>query len=202
MKHGRLPWFEPHELSAEQRAIYDDIAGGPRAQGPQAFALTDGAGRLEGPFNAMLVEPAIGGALQALGSAIRYRSPLTARAREIAILEVAALRRSAFEWYAHERVGRLAGLTDTELSALASGAAAASFDATETIVRAVVRALIVERDLGDALYAEAEAALGTPVVAYLIALAGYYDLLSLQLRAWRTPLPAGAQAPFAPDAEG
>ncbi len=40
----------------------------------------------------MLLAPAVGGALAALGEAIRYRSSLTARTREIAILAVAALR--------------------------------------------------------------------------------------------------------------
>jgi hypothetical protein len=30
----------------------------------------------------------------------------------------------------------------------------------------------------------------------LIALVGYYDLLALSLRVWRTPLPDGAEAPF------
>ena len=41
--------------------------------------------------------------------------------REIAILEGAALRRADFEWYAHARVGRNAGLTDEELDALLRG---------------------------------------------------------------------------------
>ena len=67
--HGRLPWPTPDELDEPRRAVYDAIAGGPRAAGPQAFRLTDDDGRLEGPFNAMLVSPGVGLALQELGAA-------------------------------------------------------------------------------------------------------------------------------------
>ncbi len=195
-EHGRLPWFAPHELDASARALYDRIAGGPRAQGPQAFAMTDEGGRLHGPFNAMLVSPEVGSAMQELGAAIRYKSGLTARAREIAILELAVLRRSSFEWYAHERVGRQAGLTEEEITALHDGAAAPTLDANETLVRELVRTLVRERDLNDRTFAAAETALGERVLMDVIALVGYYDLLALSLRVWRTPLPAGTESAF------
>jgi 4-carboxymuconolactone decarboxylase len=196
-EHGRLPWFTPAELDANARALYDRITGGPRAAGPQAFSLTDEDGRLNGPFNAMLVSPDVGSALQELGAAIRYKSGLTARAREIAILELSVLRRSSFEWYAHERVGKLAGLTEAEIAALHDGAAAPTLDAGETLVRELVRVLARERDLDEALFAQAQERLGDRILMDVIALVGYYDLLALSLRVWRTPLPAGAEPPFA-----
>jgi alkylhydroperoxidase family enzyme len=196
MTHGRLPWLAPDELDDAQRALYERIAHGPRARGPQAFALTDEAGRLEGPFNALLLAPAVGGAVADLGTAIRYGSSLGDRVREIAILELAALRRSEFEWYAHERVGRRAGLSGDELAALRDGGDAPTFDARERIARDLVRAFVRDRDAGDALLDRAEALLGISAIAELIALAGYYDLLALSLRVWRTPLPRGAEPVF------
>lgn len=54
----------------------------------KAVPLVDGEGRLEGPFNAMVVSPEIGFAIQQLGAKIRYRARLSARQREVAILEV------------------------------------------------------------------------------------------------------------------
>lgn len=196
-EHGRLRWFAPDELDASARALYDRITGGPRASGPQAFALTDEDGRLNGPFNAMLVSPEVGAALQELGAAIRYKSALSARAREIAILELSALRRSAFEWYAHERVGKQAGLTDAEIAALHDGVAAPTLDPAETLVRELVRVLARERDLDESTFARALERLGERALMDVIALVGYYDLLALSLRVWRTPLPAGAEPPFA-----
>lgn len=195
-QHGRLPWFAPQDLDPPARALYDAITGGPRAQGARAFPLTDEDGRLNGPFNAMLVSPEVGTALQELGAAIRYRTSLGARAREIAILEVSVLRRCSFEWYAHERVGRQAGLTGEEIAALHAARDAPSFTAEESLVRELARTLLRERDLDDAAFARAEQALGTRVLMELIALVGYYDLLALSLSVWRTPLPAGAPPAF------
>ncbi|WP_433443924.1 carboxymuconolactone decarboxylase family protein [Nonomuraea sp. CA-141351] len=192
--HGRIPWYSPKFLTSEQRAVYDEIASGPRATGP--FRLTDPEGRLEGPFNAMLTAPGVGGPLQRLGAAIRYATDLPARWREIAILEVAVARRSDFEWYAHERVGRNAGLTEEELSALRSGSDAGTFDEPERTLRAVCRSLVLHRGLDDDLYARAEAALGTAHLYELVVLAGYYDTLALSLATFRTPLPAGEPPVF------
>ena len=106
MTGARIPKLEPSALDDDQRSLYDAIAGGRRAQGPQLFRLADSAGRLEGPFNAFLLQPRLGSALQALGSAVRYDTALDDRCREIAILVVAAHWRSDFEWYAHEAVAR------------------------------------------------------------------------------------------------
>jgi alkylhydroperoxidase family enzyme len=196
MKHGRLPWYERASLDDAQRAIYERVAGGVRAQGPQAFPLTDDAGRLHGPFNGMLTSPSIGGALERIGAAIRFESQLGTREREIGILEVAALRRADFEWYAHERVGRKAGLTEPELDALRTGADAPTLSPREALLRAVVRACIRDRALDDATFAAAEAEFGTRALYDLVTLAGYYDLLALTMAVWQTPLPAGERSPF------
>lgn len=191
MDHGRIPWPRPTELDVGQRNLYELITGGPRAA-ESAFALTDHEGRLEGPFNAMLLSPVIGTAVQAVGAAIRFGSRLTAREREIAILALASGRQSEFEWYAHERVGRRVGLTDDELSALANGVACSSLSEQERCVHVTAVALIRRADLDDAEYAAAAKLLGLPRLSEVITLVGYYDLLALSLRVWRTPLPADA----------
>ncbi|HJY97410.1 MAG TPA: carboxymuconolactone decarboxylase family protein, partial [Streptosporangiaceae bacterium] len=82
----RIRRLEPSVLDDDQRSLYDAIAGGRRAQGPQLFRLADSEGRLEGPFNAFLLQPRLGSALQALGSSVRYDTGLDDRCREIAIL--------------------------------------------------------------------------------------------------------------------
>lgn len=194
--NGRIAWFAPGDLDGDARALYDSIASGPRAQGRQDFPLADEDGRLHGPFNAMLVSPEVGTALQELGTAIRYRSSLTARVRELAILEVARIRRSDFEWYAHARVGRQIGLTEDELAALHDGTAAPTLDPAEAVARTAVRTFLETRDLDDAVFAAAKELLGDREVMELIALTGYYDLLALSLRVWRTPLPPGLPSPF------
>ena len=200
---ARLPKFEPPALDAEQRSLYDAIAGGRRAQGPQLFRLADADGRLEGPFNAFLLQPRLGSALQALGAAVRYDTGLDDRCREIAILIVAAHWRSDFEWHAHEAVGRAAGLGDAELAALREGRHA-ELAGRESVVARTAAALMARGDLDDAEYAEAVGHLGPSGLFELLTLVGYYATLALQLRVFRVPAPdspaPGSPAPDSPAA--
>jgi 4-carboxymuconolactone decarboxylase len=182
---ARLAGLRPGDLDEDQRRLYADITGGPRGQGPQPFELTDQTGALVGPFNAMLLRPAIGAALQELGSAIRYRGDLPARARELAILVVAAHWNSEFEWAAHEAIGRAAGLSEDEIAAIAAGREPALADPAERAALRAARALAGTGDLDDRQYSEALAELGAAGIFELATLAGYYATLALQLRVFR-----------------
>ena len=175
----------PAELTEEQRALYDRITGGPRAAGPQHFALTDAEGRLAGPFDALLLSPAVGTALQEVGAAVRYGSELPDRVRELAILRVAGYWGCAFERTAHETIGRAVGLSEPEIAAAGAGTQPDLADPTESIALAVVEALVLRGDLGDEEYARAVDRLGERGVFELTALVGYYATLALQLRVFR-----------------
>ena len=185
---ARIPKLAPSALDDEQRALYDAIAGGRRAQGPQLFRLADSEGCLEGPFNAFLLQPRLGSALQALGSAVRYETALSDRCREIAILVVAAHWRSDFEWYAHEAVARSVGLADAELAAIRDGRYT-ELAGPESVVARTVAALLARGDLEDAEYREAVEYLGPAGLFELLTLVGYYATLALQLRVFRVPAP-------------
>jgi len=162
--------------------VYRSISGGPRAAGPQLFALTDSEGRLRGPFNAMLLSPPVGAALQAVGAAVRYRSSLSDRVREMAVLLVAAHWGSAFEREAHEAVGHACGLTEEELDALRSGALPDLTDPDETTALRTADSLLHSGSLGDEEYRTAVSAIGERGLFELTTLVGYYSTLALQLR--------------------
>jgi 4-carboxymuconolactone decarboxylase len=179
----RLPALTPATLTAGQRELYDEIASGPRAQGPQHFPLLAADGSLRGPFNAFLFSPAVGRALQAMGAAIRFESGLADRMRELAILLVAHRWDSAFEIEAHEAVGRSVGLTEVELAALRAGDVSA-FDGAEAVAARIVVDLL-DGDLDDAMWASGVASLGEPALVELSTLVGYYATLALQLRVFR-----------------
>ncbi len=169
----RMRRLVPGELTEEQSALYDRITRGPRAVGEQAFALVDDDGALTGPFGPMLHAPAVGTALQELGAAIRYRSGLSDRAREIAILQVAAAMSSEFEWHAHERVGRAAGLTDDEVHALRAGTFR-SVDPAEQAVATLTTRLL---QTGGAA-ADASCPLDPATITEVVVLVGYYRTLA------------------------
>ncbi len=187
--HARLPPLRPTDLDPDQQALYAALVGGPRAQGPQLFPLVDEEGCLTGPFNAFLLQPAVGSPLQGLGAALRFGTSLTDRAREIAILLVAAHGESAFELYAHEAIGRHVGLTERELEGLRAGEVDALADGDERAVADVVRSLLVSGDLDDAAFTAAEQRLGRAVLFELTTLVGYYATLALQLRVFRVGVP-------------
>lgn len=175
----RLTPLTSRDLDPEQRALYDEITGGHRADLP--IALTDGDGGLNGPFNAMLLNPAIGQGMQHLGSALRQASKLPARSREIAILLTAEHWASEFELYAHRRIAASVGLQPAELEALAAGDLS-GFPPEERHVGEVCRELLRDRDLSDDRYAAAVEKLGAPALFELSTLVGYYSLLAMQLR--------------------
>ncbi|WP_392542116.1 carboxymuconolactone decarboxylase family protein [Oryzobacter telluris] len=189
----RLPRLVPPFTDPRSREVHDAILGGPRASGPQAFSIEATDGSLRGPFGLMLHAPHLGLPLQALGSAVRYETSLTARARELAILRVAALTDSAFERFAHELVGAAVGLDDAELAAVASGTFASreGVDAGEAAVVDLVDRLVARDPLDDVAYAAAVDALGEPVLLELVVLVGYYVTLAQLLAVFRVGAPEG-----------
>jgi 4-carboxymuconolactone decarboxylase len=186
----RLPRLHPPFDNENRQRLYATITSGPRGGSQQPFALVDDVGALAGPFNAMLLQPDLGTALQALGTAIRYQGALPARIRELAILVVAGHWSSAFEQQAHEAAGRRAGLSEAELAAVRAGAEPDLADPGERAAVAMTQTLVRAGDLDDEEYARAVAQLGEAGVFELTTLVGYYATLALQLRVFRVGGPA------------
>jgi 4-carboxymuconolactone decarboxylase len=190
----RLPLLDPAELRKDQRQVYEAVVGGPRAD-QSSFGVTDRQGRLLGPYNAMLHSPSVGMSLQDLGAAVRFRTAFSPRERETAILMVAAHWRSDYVWYAHERAGQDAGLTDREIEALRVGNDPGFIGAREHAIYRAMLSLIQTTDLDDGIYAEVVQQLGYEILVELITLIGYYGTLALQLRVFRVGVPTGESAP-------
>jgi 4-carboxymuconolactone decarboxylase len=185
----RLPRLTPGELDSDQVAVYQSIRGGPRGGGKQVFDLHDAQGALNGPFGIMLHHPALGMPLQELGSAIRFRTTMTDRSREIAILIVAAHLDSEFEWYAHSRVGRAVGLSEAELNRLRYGRFDGA-DPVEAAVRELAEAVLSGLDLAADDYARLRGVLGETIMLEVVALIGYYRTLSDLMRVFDVGAPS------------
>jgi AhpD family alkylhydroperoxidase len=193
---GRLPWPAPDELTAEQSALHRSLVGDRWSAGGSAVTVADADGRLLGPFNAMLLAPAVGGAVSELGAALRHRSSLTGRERELVVLAVAVAERSGFEWHGHRRPALAEGLTADEVAVLFTGAAPETLSARERCLHRTALMLLDRRDLPDPDHAAAVAELGEVAVVELVWLVGYYAVIALSLRVFRVPLPDGAPDPF------
>ncbi len=188
----RLVRMARDTLGREAAELFDHIAGGERATQTPRFSIVGADGALDGPFNAMLLSPRLGMAVQALGAQVRYHSTLTDRCREIAILTVAARWDSAYERYAHEDVGRAVGLTEEEIATIAAGHVLAAGDPVEALTSATAHALARDNDLTDEQYEASIAALGERGLFELVVLVGYYTQLALILRVFRVVPPTTA----------
>lgn len=175
------------QMTDEQRELYEEIIGGPRSSGQQLFKIVDGDGTLLGPFGNLLHAPSIGHALQDLGVQIRYQSSLSDRAREIAILTVGAHWSSAYEAYAHEAVGRAAGLSESDLAAIASGEEPPGADEMERATWQMTTSVLAG-DVDDATWANCVPPLSARQVVELTTLTGYYGTLALQMRVFRNDI--------------
>jgi len=187
---ARVPLLLPAELDEERALLHAEISGGPRRSETTVVPLVDEEGRLLGPFGLMLLAPRVGSAVQALGAALRFDESLAPRSRELAILVVAAHRRSEFEWLAHEQAARAAGFSAVQLQALLDGELPGGLEPIEETVVRTVRRLLVAGELDDDGYAEAVSALGTDTLAALVWLVGYYSMLATALATFRPPLRA------------
>lgn len=187
VRGGRFPLLAPEELTEEQRAVHDAVAGPPRSSGP--FLVVDDDGLLAGPFNALLHIPRIGQAVQALGSAVRFGGTLDDRTRELVICAVAAGLDSAYEWYAHSRVARSAGIAEAELEDLRAGRTPPGLAPGERAALALTAQLLRGRGVDAGTHGEVLAHHGHPGVAELAVLVGYYQMLAGILAAGDVPAP-------------
>lgn len=184
---SRLPELRRDDLAAAGQAVWDLIV---RTRGSHVVTDTDG---LSGPFNAFLYAPDVGGPLATLGAALRFGSPIERRLIEVAIITVAGHWRAEFEWLAHARLAREAGVPDEVVEAIGRGDEPVFTVADEQVVYAAVRELVATGQLTDASYASVLDLLGDTGTVHLVALCGYYSLISFVLNAFCVPLPAGAE---------
>ncbi|USI92994.1 carboxymuconolactone decarboxylase family protein [Rhodococcus pyridinivorans] len=183
----RLPLRSADELAGDARGLHDMLVCGPRGSATGTVPLTDGEGRLLGPFAIMTLTPDIGGPLQELGLRFRFSQRLTRRESELATLLVASSSASEFEWFAHEPAARAAGFTDRQLQAVLDGAPVDGLTSAETAVLHVVRALTSDETLDDDDFHFATTELGHERLAELVWLVGYYRSLALALQVFRPP---------------
>jgi 4-carboxymuconolactone decarboxylase len=187
-RNGRIPLLEPQQLTEEQRDLYDRIAGGPRATGP--FSLTDAHGGLLGPFNALLRNPGVGGAIERLGAALRFHGDLDAKVRELVICAVAAHWRSDFEWYAHSRVASEVGIDDAHLDAVWERRIPEGLSGPEDSALRLARSVLDDHVVREEVYDAAVEHHGSAGVVEICAVVGYYQLLAGLLATFDVPAPA------------
>lgn len=189
---GRVPWASAAPMSEAQRELVDVIT---RDWGTAAIGLNpiDADGRVLGPFDLMLADPAVGSGLLGLLEAFRH-AQLTVIERELVILAVAAGRGSGFMWHAHASALLNAGGDPALLSSIAARKPPVLGEGLDALYR-LTHELVSTRDVDDEMFAEATEKLGPVKVQAAVWLVGVYEMFALAMRVARTPDPQPTTVP-------
>lgn len=180
---SRMPEVARESLSEGQREVFDLIASGPHA-------------RVIGPFPAWLQSPELARRARSLSEFLRFQSSPPSRLAEIAILVTGQHWHAAFEFYAHAELARKAGVEEPIIQSLAAGKRPAFSRPTDAIAYDVATELLQTRRIADATYRRALDAFGMQTLVELVAIIGYYCMVSVTLNAFEAPLPPGEPSPF------
>ena len=182
---GRFKPLTYDHMTPQQRTMADHLLNGER-------------GGMNGPFNVLLRSPELGDAAQALGAQVRFHSSLPRRLNEFAILITGRFWDAQYEWYAHKRLALQAGLDPATINALAVGQRPKAMQPDEEAVYNFASELLRMKRVSDAVFESARSKLGERGVVDLVAVVGYYGLVSIVLNVDRYPLPPGVQPELKP----
>jgi 4-carboxymuconolactone decarboxylase len=179
---SRLPDLAIDHLSAEQQRILADIRD-------------SRGGDLSGPFLAWIHSPKLAEPAQQLGAFCRYGTCLGSRLTELVILQTAAWWRSQAEWTIHEPLARQAGLSEAVIAAIKAGELPIFDLEEESLVFQIGQSIYRDRRLSAELHAQGVERFGTEGLVELVAVFGYYALVSMTLNVFEmlpdkdSPLP-------------
>jgi 4-carboxymuconolactone decarboxylase len=179
----RMPEIALDKMTPAQRTVADSIMSGPRKG-------------MSGPFNAWLRSPELADRLQKVGEYLRFNTSLDKRVNEMAIIMTAQFWGSQYEWYAHAPLALKAGLDPKIVEAIGAGRKPDNMKDNEAIVWEFTTQLRRDHGVDDALYARAVEKFGEQGVMDLVAVNGYYDVVSMTLNVAHVAPPAGKQLPF------
>jgi 4-carboxymuconolactone decarboxylase len=179
----RMPEMTLEQMTPAQRTIAEAIMSGPR-------------GRMSGPFNAWLRNPILADRLQKVGEYVRFNTSLDKRINEMAILMTAQAWGAQYEWYAHAPLALKAGLDPDVVKAIGAGQKPANMKDDEAIVWEFTTQLRRDHNVNDAIYSKALEKFGEQGIIDLVAVNGYYDVVSMTLNVARVKAPAEAEMPF------
>lgn len=178
----RLPPLEPGEMSAEQTRL--------------AAEITATRGALRGPFAVWLRAPAMAALISPLGMHLRTTDSLAPQLRELAVLIVARHWRAQYEWWAHEKLSRDAGVPASVIEAIKHRRVPPISDPDMLAVYDLASELLESRSVSDETYDRALAFLGETALIEMVAIIGYYSMIAMTLNAFEAPVPDGEAPPL------
>ena len=180
---SRLAPIDPATMTPAQKQAHDAIAAGPR-------------GSVRGPFAALLHNPGVADAIQRMGASLRFDGPLPDTLRALAILATGRFWTAQYEWDAHAKIALDVGVDEKIVNAMAQRRRPSFIKSDEAAVYEFCNELHEKQSVSDENYAWVVEQLGEAGAVELIALCGYYTIISMTLNVAQTPLPDGEELPL------
>ncbi|HTE86625.1 MAG TPA: carboxymuconolactone decarboxylase family protein [Dehalococcoidia bacterium] len=152
------------ELPAEQHAEYDRIV--------------EILGRVGGPFGVLLNSPGLAQKVCEAGAQVRLGSTLTPVERELCIIAVSREKDAAYEWAAHVRAGRAAGMREEAIEVVRHRRDDSALERDERDVIDFVRQLLRTNRVEQSLFDELVKRHGVRWLVEVAATAGQYQYIS------------------------
>ena len=158
-KQPRIAPLRPDEWTPEQRKRFDpDGTGRGAANVFVTFVRNPPADRLRGPINQHILNA----------------TTLSVRQRELLLMRIGVLCRSEYEWAAHSRLGRRAGMTDADVARIVAGPDSGGGDPLETALLRATDELYRDNRVSDGTWTTLATQLDTKqLLDMLIAVGGY-----------------------------
>jgi alkylhydroperoxidase family enzyme len=182
------------EWGDDEYAAVGALFGIPGDQVPRAGS---GAARDPMKFDILGVlarHPAMTREFMSYNAFLLQRGELPLRLRELAILRLAQVRRSAFFWGEHVRVATAGGLPEADIARLAAGNE--GFDGVDRLVLETTDELLADGRAAPQTWRGLVDELGTHQAMELIFVVGTYAMLAMACDTWAlAPPPGSAQLP-------
>jgi 4-carboxymuconolactone decarboxylase len=115
---------------------------------------------------------------------VLFKSTLSARDRELAILRIGHLCKSGYEFHQHTRVGKAAGLTDAEIERIKHGPDAAGWSAPEQALLRATDELHDDAFITDATWQALASHYNKEQLVDLVFAVGQYTMVSMALNSF------------------
>jgi alkylhydroperoxidase family enzyme len=185
----------PHRLDAPRIAplepenwdpkLLDQLqAGRPREMGAPTAPVFN-------IFKTLANHPALAGQFLHWGNQLLFKSSLSPRDRELAILRVGWLAQAAYEWGHHVDIAvNHAGMTEADIALARTGPVAGSAAADDVLLRAVDE-LVGDHFISDATWAQLATRYDQTQLIDLVFTVGQYSMVSMALNSFGVQLEPG-----------
>ena len=179
----RFPQPTMEQLNPEQQAVAAEV-------------LKQSSAGLGGPYGMLIKSPELLKRYLMMTEYLRQKTSLPHRLNEMAILLEARIWDAQYEWWAHEPLARKAGLSDAIIADIRDGKRPNAMQPDEAIVYDVVTQLLNKRQLPDDTFGNARKILGEQQTIDLIAVTGFYVMVSAVVIGGKIAIPNGGPPPM------